>query len=88
MKVIRSSWLSLLVVPLTALAVAGVLWAELNQPDLNVHRVIKPVPVLSNIAPQFLPVARLYPHHNRERRRVRGRRLAGAVGRGRPAHHL
>ena len=51
MKVIRSNWLPFLVVPTTALVVAGALWAELRQTERNVHRVIKPVPALSNIAP-------------------------------------
>ena len=51
MKFIGSSWLSLLVVPVTALVVAGSLLADLKQPGRTVHRVIKPVPALSNIAP-------------------------------------
>lgn len=51
MKVIGSSRLPFLVVPVTALVVAGALWAELKQPDRTVHWVIKPVPALSNIAP-------------------------------------
>ena len=55
MKVIRSSWLPFLVVPVTAVVVAGALWAELKHPDRNVHRVIKPVPALSNIAPNSSP---------------------------------
>ena len=55
MKVIRSSWLSLLVVPVTAVVVAGALWAESRQPDRNAHRVIKPVPALSNVAPNSSP---------------------------------
>lgn len=55
MKVICSSWLSLLVVPITALVVAGALSAELKQPDRNVHWVIKPVPALSNISPNSSP---------------------------------
>ena len=55
MKVIRSNWLTFLVVPVTALIVAGALWAESRQPDRNVHRVIKPVPALSNISPNSSP---------------------------------
>ncbi len=55
MKVIRSNWLPLLVVPTTALVVAGALWAESRQTERNVHRVIKPVPALSNIAPNSSP---------------------------------
>lgn len=55
MKVMRSSWLSFLVVPVTALVVAGALWAELKQPGWTVHRVIKPVPALSNISPNASP---------------------------------
>ena len=55
MKVIRSNWLPFLVVPTTALVVAGALWAELRQTERNVHRVIKPVPALSNIAPNSSP---------------------------------
>lgn len=55
MKVIRSNWLPFLVVPTTALVVAGALWAELRQVDRSVHRVIKPVPALSNISPNSSP---------------------------------
>ena len=55
MKVIRSNWLPFLVVPTTALVVVGSLWAESRQPDRTVHRVIKPVPALSNIAPSSSP---------------------------------
>ena len=55
MKVIRSNWLPFLLVPTTALVVAGALWAELRQADRSVHRVIKPVPALSNIAPSTSP---------------------------------
>ena len=55
MKVIRSNWLYFLVVPLTALVVAGALWAELKQPGRTVHWVIKPVPALSNISPNSSP---------------------------------
>ena len=55
MKVVRSNWLPFLVVPTTALAVAGALWAELKQPGWTVHRVIKPVPALSNISPNSSP---------------------------------
>ena len=55
MAVIRSSWLSLLGVPTTALVVAGALWAESKQPGPAVHRVIKPVPALSNISPSSSP---------------------------------
>ena len=55
MKVIRSNWLPFLVVPTTALVVAGALWAEFRQADRNVHRVIKPVPALSNISPNSSP---------------------------------
>lgn len=51
MTVIRSNWLPFLVVPTTALVVAGALWAELKQPLWTVHRVIKPVPALSNVSP-------------------------------------
>ena len=51
MKFIGSSWLSLSVVPIVALVVAGSLWADLKQPGRAVHRVIKPVPAISNIAP-------------------------------------
>jgi len=51
MKEIRSNWLPFLVVPITALVVAGALWAELKQPGPAVHWVIKPVPALSNISP-------------------------------------
>ena len=51
MKFIGSSWLPLLVVPVTALVVAGSLLADLKQPGRTIHRVIKPVPALSNIAP-------------------------------------
>ena len=55
MKVVRSNWLPFLVVPTTALVVAGALWAELKQPGWTVHRVIKPVPALSNISPNASP---------------------------------
>ena len=55
MKVVRSNWLPFLVVPITALVVVGALWAELKQPGRTVHRVIKPVPALSNIAPSSSP---------------------------------
>lgn len=55
MKVIRSNWLPFLVVPTTALVVAGALWAESRQTERNVRRVIKPVPALSNIAPNSSP---------------------------------
>jgi hypothetical protein len=55
MKVIRSNWLPFLVVPAMALVVAGALWAELRQTDRSVHRVIKPVPALSNISPNSSP---------------------------------
>lgn len=55
MTVIRSNWLPFLVVPTTALVVAGVLWAESKQPGWTVHRVIKPVPALSNVSPNSSP---------------------------------